>query len=49
MALRAMFGVFIIAGAFIGMYNIYKTIRYGELFEPKPVTEDTPVAEESTA
>ncbi len=49
MALRAMFGVFIVAGAFIGMYNIYKTIRYGELFEPKPVTEDTPVTEESTA
>ena len=49
MALRAMFGVFIIAGAFIGLYNIYKTLRYGELFEPKPVTEEAPISEESLA
>ncbi len=34
MALRAMLGLFIIAGAAVGLYNVVMTLRHGEPLEP---------------
>ncbi len=35
MALRALFGVAIVAAAVVGFYNLFMTVRHGEPFEPK--------------
>jgi cytochrome c oxidase cbb3-type subunit 1/cytochrome c oxidase cbb3-type subunit I/II len=40
MGLRAMFGIFILAGASIGLYNVIMTIRRGEVFVPGPLEEE---------
>jgi len=40
MALRAALGTLIIAAAFIGLYNLVKTLRRGEPFEPEPITQE---------
>jgi cytochrome c oxidase cbb3-type subunit 1/cytochrome c oxidase cbb3-type subunit I/II len=37
MALRAMFGVFLITGAFVGLVNLVMTVRRGEPVEPAPL------------
>ena len=39
MGLRAAFGVFIISGALVGLYNLIMTIRHGEPFEPAELEE----------
>ena len=43
MGLRAALGVLIIVGAFIGIYNLFMTIKHGEPFEPLPIEETTPL------
>lgn len=40
MSLRAMFGIFLIAGGLIGLYNVIMTIRHGEPFEVSPLEEE---------
>ena len=37
MALRASLGVLIIAAAFIGVYNVLRTIFHGEPFRPDEI------------
>jgi cytochrome c oxidase cbb3-type subunit 1/cytochrome c oxidase cbb3-type subunit I/II len=39
MAVRAAFGLSIIAGSYIGFYNLVMTLRRGALHEPDPVTQ----------
>ncbi|HEX2960139.1 MAG TPA: cbb3-type cytochrome c oxidase subunit I [Ignavibacteriales bacterium] len=40
MAIRAAFGVFIIAGSFVGLYNSIMTLRKGEIAEPPVLVEE---------
>jgi cytochrome c oxidase cbb3-type subunit 1 len=40
MGLRALLGIFIITGAFVGLYNLIMTIRCGEPFEPSLLEGD---------
>jgi cbb3-type cytochrome oxidase subunit 1 len=40
MAIRAAFGVFIIAGSFVGLYNFIMTLRKGEIAEPPVLVEE---------
>jgi len=42
MGLRAMFGIFIISGALIGLYNALMTVWRGDPFEPSPLEEEEP-------
>jgi len=39
MGLRALLGIFIITGAFIGLFNVIMTLKYGEPFEPAELEE----------